>query len=130
VNARDQLLGRRLAVRAGHRHDRDGESCAVVRGQHAEGARRVLDEHQRHVGRHVVVERMHDQARGATRGRLGEERVPVETVAPDREKGLADAERARVDGHPGDGHTEVAGDQGALAGADDVLHGQWRHGRS
>ena len=102
----------------------------MVGGEHAQSSRRVLDEHQRYIGRHVVVERVHDQARGPAGGRLGKERVTVEAVAPDREKGFADAERSRVDRHPGDGHAEVAGDQGALAGADDVLHGEGGHERS
>ena len=102
----------------------------MKRRQHAEGARGVLDENERHVGRHVVVERVHHQAGGAARGRLGEERVAVETIAADGAEGFADAERAGVDRHAGDGDAEVAGDQGALSGANDVLYGEWRHGRS
>jgi len=129
-HARDELLGRRLAVRPGHRDDRNGEPRSVERRQHAEGARGVLDEDERYVGRHVVVERVHHQARGAARRGLGEERVPVEPVTADSEEGLADAERAGVDRHPADGNAEVAGDQGALARANDVLHGEWRHVRS
>jgi hypothetical protein len=129
-DAGDQLLGGPLAVGAGHPDNRNGESRAVECGEHAEGARRVLDEHQRHVGRDVVVQRVHDQARGAARGRLGEERVAVEPVAPDGEEGLADAERSGVDGHPGDRDAEVTGDQCALGGANDVLHGKWGHVRS
>ena len=102
----------------------------MVRGEQTQRPRRVLDEHQRDVGRDVVVERLDDQARGAAGGRVGEERVAVETVAPDREEGFPDAERPRVDRHSGDGHAEVTSDQGALGGADDVLHGEWGHSRS
>ena len=49
-------------------------------------------------------------------------RVAVEAMAADREEGLADAERARVDRHAGDRDAEVAGHQGALGGPHDVLH--------
>ena len=76
--------------------------AAVPGGQPAERPRRLLDEHERDVGRHVVGQRVHDQAGRAARGRLGQERVAVEPMAVDREERLADAERARVDRHAGD----------------------------
>src|SRR5205085_7027439 len=69
----------------------------------------------------------HDHAGGAAGGGLGQERVAVEAMAADREERLADAERARVDRHAGDGDAEVAGHQRALGGAHDVLHAERRH---
>jgi hypothetical protein len=88
-HAGGQLLGRRLAVAAGHGDHRDGEARAVERGQPAQRLRGVLDEHQRHVGRHVVGQRVDDEARGAARGGVGEERVTVQAMAVDGEEGLA-----------------------------------------
>ncbi len=120
-HAGDQLLGRRLPVGAGHGDHRDGEPRAVVRRQGAERLGGVFDQHQRHVSRHVVVERVHHEAGRAARGRVGQERVAVETVAVDREEGLADPQGAGVDRDARDRDAEVAGDQGALGGADDVL---------
>jgi hypothetical protein len=120
----DQLLGGRLTVRARHRDDRNREAPAVIRGEKTERARRVLDQHQRYIGRHVVVERVHHQAGRAPGGRVGEERVTVEPIAADREEGFADAERSRIDGHARDRHTEIARDEGALRRSHDVLNGE------
>ena len=60
-------------------------------------------------------------------GGIGQERVTVQAMTMDREEGLADAERARVDRHAGDRDTEIAGDQGALGGPHDVLHREGWH---
>jgi hypothetical protein len=102
----------------------------MVRGEQTERARRVLDQDQRHVGRHVVVERVHHQTGRAARGRVGQERVAVQAIPADREERFADAERARVDRHAADRHAEVARDERALRRSHDVLDGECWHGRS
>ena len=126
-DAGDQLLGRRLAVRAGHADDRDVEPAPVRRRQPPEGGRRVVDEHDRHVAGQVVGQRVDDEAGGAATDRLPRERVTVEAVPADREERLADRERARVDGDAPHGHAQVAADQRAVGRPDDVLDAQ--HGR-
>src|SRR5207245_2746606 len=93
----------------------------------AERLRRVLDEHERHVGWRVIVERVDDQAGGNPASRVREECVAVEPVAPDREERLAHAERARVDRHPRHGDAEVTRDQRGPRRANDVLDGEQWH---
>src|SRR5207244_803788 len=126
-DARDQLLGRGLAVGTGHGHNRNRKPRAMICGEQAERLRRVLDEHERHVGWRVIVERVDDQAGGTPASRVREECVAVEPVAPDREERLAHAERARVDRHPRHGDAEVTRDQRAPRRANDVLDGEQWH---
>jgi hypothetical protein len=76
------------------------------------------------------VERVDHQTRRTARGRVGQERVAVQAIAADREERFADAERARVDRHAGDRHTEVARNEGALRRSNDVLDGERWHGGS
>ena len=96
----------------------------MVCREQAERAGRVLHEHERDVGRHVVVQRVDHQARRAARGGIGQKRVTVEAITTDREEGFTDAERSGIDRDPGDGHTEITRDEGALRGAHDVLDGE------
>src|SRR5213594_3776724 len=63
--ARDQLLGRRLAVGTGHGHNRNRKPRAMICGEQAERLCGVLDEDERHIGWRVVVQCVDDQARGA-----------------------------------------------------------------
>src|SRR2546428_56873 len=124
---RRQLLGRRLADGARDGHDRHGELRAVPRGQPAQRARRVLDEHQRHVGGRLVGQRVDDHAGGAPRGGVAKEHVAVQPMADDREERLAHLQGPRVDRHTADGNAEVAAHQRALGGPNQLLDAERRH---
>jgi len=66
----------------------------VPRGQPAERARGVLDEDRRDVARHVVGQRVDDDAGGTAAGGLAEERVTVEAMTDDGEERVTDDEGA------------------------------------
>ena len=104
------------------------EPRAMPRGQTAERLRRVLHEHERHVRRHLVRQRVHDEA-GAPRGPP----LRARYAWPSRRWPLiaknaspTPSARESID-TPGDGHGEVAADERALRRADDVLHRERRH---
>ena len=122
----DELLRRRLAVRARDGDDGNRELRAMPCREAAERLRRLVHEHERHVRRQIVRQLVDDQAGGAAPGRLAKVDVSVEPVAFDRKERLADGERARVDRDPGNRHREVAADERALRRAHDVLDGERR----
>ena len=123
-HGRHHLLGRGLAVGAGHGRDGQREPGSVVRGEAAERPRGVIHEHGRHRGRKIVGQRVNDNAGGAAGGRVSEIGVAIELAPSDGEEDLADGEGAAVDGHAPHRHAEIPPDQGALGPADDVFDGE------
>jgi hypothetical protein len=85
----------------------------VIAGEAAEGARRLVDQHDRQRGGDVVRQLIHDETGGAPRDRVPQIAVAV-VLAVDGEERRADAERPGVDGHPAHRDPQVAAHEGAL----------------
>ncbi len=110
----DQPRGGGLAVGAGHAHreQRVGRIAVKARGDHAQLAAQVGDDHRRQLTRHRTARhRLDEHRRGARGGRLGHEVEPVPRTAhgAERHEHIAATHLARVAdqtrhghvGHPG-----------------------------
>jgi hypothetical protein len=123
----DHFLGRRLAVRAGHRDHRQVEAGAPGGGEAAEGEARIVDDDRRYAIRQARG-LMQEQRHGPGRHRLCQEIVGVEAFAAERDEQLAGIDVAGVRRYAA--HDEVVADQAPAAGAGDIGKPPFHHATS